>query len=393
MDRIWILMARRLAGEITPAEQLELENLLRTNPDTHYPLETISDIWKQDVYDNLHRSQEDKKTLSQSDNTGLSKSGKPGLLPQDEPDAETEDAWNKHLARLQQAVPADSARSRRNYLPVAIVLLAVLAIFYLVRPTAPSLPAQAPHSELITKPGSKTSLVLPDGSRVWLNADSKLTYGSGYGKTDREVHLTGEAYFDVKKDSARPFLIHTTNMDLKVLGTKFNVKSYPGEATSEAALISGSLEISLTARNKQKIVLLPNEKLVVANKSPDNLKTTSKLTLTLPLISIKNITRFERDDRIIVETSWIQNKLAFQDEKFSDIALKMEKWFAVPIMIEDSALPESLIKVHSSESRVNGAPVQKVQMSRAMTMEMCKYMHETCRFTAQKSGQLLDAGH
>jgi transmembrane sensor len=319
MDRIWILMARRLAGEITPAEQLELDNLLRNNPDIHYPLETISDTWKEDTYPDPHHFQ------------------------QDEPDPETEEAWAKHLERLGQAGPPAEKRSRRNLLPAAFITSLVLILIYVTRPGAEP-PKPSPEvREVSTKSGDKTRLVLPDGSRVWLNANSKLTYGSEYGKEKREVQLTGEAFFDVEKDSARPFLIHTPNMDLKVLGTSFNVKSYPGEATSEASLITGSLEISLPARNKQKIVLQPNEKLVVANEQKDHDKDTSsrKSHYRSPsLVSIKNITHFEKDDSIIVETSWVQNKLVFQEEKFRDIALKMEKWYAVSININDRALQE-----------------------------------------------------
>jgi transmembrane sensor len=317
MERIWILMARKLAGEITPSEQLELENLLRNNPDIHYPLETISEIWKRDTYP-------DQDGLQQRD-----------------ADTDTEEAWNKHSSRLQQSLPAGNVKTSKKYVMLAMAIIPMIVIIYFIRP-AKKPPAHTPVvNELATKPGAKTKHILPDGSRVWLNADSKLSYGPGFGVETREVRLSGEGYFDVVKDSTRPFIIHTLNMDLKVLGTSFNVKSYPGEATSEASLISGSLEVSLPSRQKQKIVLLPNEKLVVANEPKDPITSRPKPQHSAPpLVSIKSITHFEKDDSLIVETSWVQNKLAFQDESFREIALRMEKWFAVAITIEDQLTAE-----------------------------------------------------
>ena len=86
----------------------------------------------------------------------------------------------------------------------------------------------AKHSnEVSTQPGSKSKIQLPDGSTVWLNAGSKLTYTKDFGKEIREVTLIGEAFFDVTKMKEKPFIIHTSSINIKVLGTAFNVKAYP----------------------------------------------------------------------------------------------------------------------------------------------------------------------
>ncbi|RYY20578.1 MAG: FecR family protein [Chitinophagaceae bacterium] len=310
-DRIWTLMARKLAGEITAAEQTELEHFIRTNPDIHFPIQTISDLWHPDTYN------EDPE----------------------EPDAETEAAYEAHIERLRTANPAAAKSGTINLLPYFVTLVAVLIITYLLLPGKKT-PATTPAlSEITTKKGSKTKTVLPDGSQVWLNANTKLTYNAKFGKDHREVKLAGEAFFIVVPDSARPFIIHTSDMDLKVVGTSFNVKSYPGEQTSEAALISGSLEIRLTAGERQKIILSPSQKLVISNDSvpPANTANPGK-TVDEPIAAIKNITHFKQADSIIIETSWVENQLVFQDEPLQSIALKMEKWYGVPIHFEKEFL-------------------------------------------------------
>ena len=98
-------------------------------------------------------------------------------------------------------------------------------------------------------------------------ADS--TYDSLYGNNLREVTLSGEAYFDVVKNPKKPFIIHTGKINIKVLGTIFNVKSYPGEKTIETSLIKGSIEVSFPSTPSKKIILKPNQKLVI-NKTENN---------------------------------------------------------------------------------------------------------------------------
>ncbi|MHA4844644.1 FecR family protein [Flavitalea antarctica] len=312
-DRIWTLMARKLAGEITSEEQTELEQFLRTNPDIHFPLQTISDLWVPDTYD----------------------------MDPEEPDAESEAAYEAHLVRLRNAHPLTHKAGSVNLLPYFITLVAILTITYLLMPRKRDATKAAAMSEISTKNGSKTKTVLPDGSRVWLNAETTLTYNESFGKDNREVKLIGEAYFIVVKDSANPFIIHTPRMDLRVLGTSFNVKSYPGEETSEAALISGSLEIRLTAGDRKKIILRPSQKLVISNDSvprPD--KQNAGKSVDEPAMAIRDVTHFKQADSIIIETSWVENQLVFQDEALVDIASKMEKWYGVQIEFEKEFLKD-----------------------------------------------------
>src|SRR5690606_10988350 len=118
--------------------------------------------------------------------------------------------------------------------------------------------------EIMTQKGVRKQLILPDGTEVWLNADSKLSYDNSMNDSDiRSVNLEGEAFFDVVKDVHRPFYIVTKEISIKVLGTAFNVKAYPEENKTETSLLRGSIELVVNERPKEKFMLKPNEKLAV----------------------------------------------------------------------------------------------------------------------------------
>lgn len=97
--------------------------------------------------------------------------------------------------------------------------------------------------EIYTEKGQKTNITLPDGTHVWLNSASKLSYDSRYNLRSREVNLVGEGYFEVAKDPERRFRVNTGNYTVEALGTAFNVKSYPGDRTSVTTLFEGKVRI------------------------------------------------------------------------------------------------------------------------------------------------------
>jgi len=112
-----------------------------------------------------------------------------------------------------------------------------------------------------TLAGEKRIFILPDKTRVILNAASELVLAADFGKTERSVTLTGEAFFEVSHNKNLPFLVNTNNFQVKVLGTKFNVKAYPHEP-NEATLIQGSIELHLNNSTKKAVLLKPDEKLI-----------------------------------------------------------------------------------------------------------------------------------
>ena len=312
-----------MANEASPQELKELEEILKNNPELHFSLQALTEIWQQSPATDRN---------------------------------EIESAYQNHLNRMQSELTDhpgytedfvenstlfSSSRNsflRRNLLAITAFGVAVIltagAVFYSIpakKDLTESKP-KTPVSEISTRYGSRTYIILPDGSKVWLNAGSKITYDKTFGEMIRNVKLTGEAYFDVVHNAEKPFVIHTTTMDIKVLGTEFNVKSYPDESTTEASLIRGSIEVTLNDKRAEKILMKPNEKLVVKNNATEA-ATTIKPAKNIqkeaaPIVSLIKV-KYSSVDSAIVETSWVNNRLIFEDESFEEIATKMSRWYNV----------------------------------------------------------------
>ena len=189
--------------------------------------------------------------------------------------------------------------------------------------------------------GERKNIQLPDGSVVNLNAGSKIEIKENFGFTDRHVYLEGEAFFDVKHNSKLPFIVHTTAMDVKALGTAFDVKAYSNEKSTETSLIRGLVEVTLKENDNQVLLLHPNEKIKweqpvakadAAQSSPAKKKEPLHMTDGL----MKKLIATDEGD--IKEIAWKENKLVFEDDSLADIALLLERWYGVEIEFEDDAI-------------------------------------------------------
>jgi ferric-dicitrate binding protein FerR (iron transport regulator) len=373
----WNLIAKKLTGEASPEELLELEALLRGNPELHYPMQTMTDLWKSSspegqrmaerAFDrHLDRMEElhiDFIPVNRSTNTGANNPPPPYSTQSMADPERSADPGNgagpeRSADRGKDANPPRSddpwissgrnPKRRRALIASAsaLCLLIMTGIIIFTRSSSPRAPlavntSQPPGtgSEVFTHNGSRTNLVLPDGTRVWLNAGSRITYDKNYGTTLREVGLTGEAFFDVAHNPGKPFVIHTARVDIKVLGTRFNVKSYPSDKTTETTLIRGSIEVSIKDRPTEKIILKPNEKLVVANDDSTLHRNNSAhpevaAKANESLVTIRKPT-YESNTGAVIETSWVDNRLIFQDEEFRDLARQMERWYGVSFRFTD----------------------------------------------------------
>jgi transmembrane sensor len=337
-EHIWLLMARKLSGEATTEELQELEQQLRQHPDAGYPKEVFHDLWQSPVqHDRQYSENQYKELVQQIKNLGIDE----GRFTHDEHFIDGEQ---------QEQIPVRSSKRKWIVALVSASAMFLIAggIYFLQsgKNSTEGIAEAESKNQISTKNGSKTSLVLPDGTKVWLNAGSELVYDKNYGNKLREVSLVGEAYFDVVKNPERPFLIHTRKMDIKVLGTAFNVKCYPGEKTTETSLVRGSIEVTLKDR-QEKIMMKPNEKLVINNDDYIPGKENGKLvkegskaaggSVEKPIISLSHLT-FYPVDSTVIETAWVQNRLVFSGENFEDVALKMERWYNVQIKFSDEGL-------------------------------------------------------
>ncbi len=186
--------------------------------------------------------------------------------------------------------------------------------------------------------GERKNFQLPDGSVVALNAGSKMYFKENYGISSRDIYLEGEAFFDVKHNQSLPFIVHTLAMDIKVLGTAFNVKAYPDEKITETSLLRGIVEITLKQEQNRKVMLHPNQK--VKWKLRDSFADSSITAIVkkgkkLPSVDSLVQSLNKTDEGKIQETAWTENKLVFEDEEFADIAILLERWYGVKVEFSD----------------------------------------------------------
>ena len=341
-EHTWDLIAKKITGEATTDELKELEELLRAHPELFYPLTMVADFWKSSNPGDRRRALESEQALDRH----LDRIKAQGIdlgLPQEGATVD-ENRWGTALPGRDQmeltgGIEASRRRSRRLLLMSPLVLLTLVTVLLVYRSSTPQPPVATPAgeakeiSEVITHNGSRTNLLLPDGTRVWLNAGSRLTYEKTYGVQSREVNLTGEALFDVAHNATKPFVIHAAHVDIRVLGTRFNVKSYPTDRTTETTLLKGSIEVSIKDRPDEKIILKPNEKLVIANDDSALHRRDPmayKPQMTESLVNIRK-PAYDSITGINVETSWVEDRLIFQDEAFGMLSKDMERWYGVSI--------------------------------------------------------------
>jgi transmembrane sensor len=204
--------------------------------------------------------------------------------------------------------------------------------------------------------GSKTTIELPDSSVVVLNSGSTLSYPNKFETESRTVKLTGEAFFEVKKNSKRPFYVKTKDVTIRVLGTKFNVKSYPDENTSETTLVSGSVEILQNSVQNDKakknniasIFLKPNQKAIftrttgITELKDLNKEQPKERVKTEPIAPIQLIAKIADQDQkeTDIDIAWKNNKLILNNDRFGDIIKILERWYNVDITLQNPSLAD-----------------------------------------------------
>lgn len=299
LERIWILLAKKKAGEASPQELAELESLRQESPASN---EIMDKIWDAP----MHSFPEMKA------GNGL---------------------WN----RIEQRMTQSPVRKLSPIFWWAAACLAGIGIFWLVQQHPPGERGREGEAlnTVITKPYSKVRQHLPDGTEVWLNGNSQLSYSTAdFGKAGREVVLTGEAFFDVVKNEQLPFVIHAANVNITVMGTAFNVKAYPDQQNVETTLIRGLIEVSTKQDPDRRIIVKPNEKIIIPQTETG--KTASTPDTGQALYSIAHV---QKDNRqFVAETAWMESRLVFDNESFGQIAPKMDSWFSVSIHFTDSAI-------------------------------------------------------
>ena len=257
-------------------------------------------------------------------------------------------SWKRFESQIESKEQEEEKERRRqlfrSFLKIASIVIISIGLSWLAFSLITSKEILITKNEVITPIGSKTQIILPDGTKVWLNSESKLTYTSDYNGQSRDVVLSGEAFFEVVKNPIKPFVVKTGKIDIKAYGTSFNVKSYPSDLFVETTLISGKVTIERVTTKKTLAVLKPNQKSIFYKEdNGDNLN--HILKLAKQKISVDSIIEVNAGENIILaqtntepETAWKDQKLYFTSETFDEIATKLERWYGVKIHLQSDEL-------------------------------------------------------
>mgnify|MGYP001657335270 CR=1 FL=1 len=179
--------------------------------------------------------------------------------------------------------------------------------------------------------GEKATVTLPDGTKVYLNAQSALSYPAAFGQQERKVQFTGEAYFEVARDEKKPFIVDNPAISVKVLGTEFNFYATADDEWFETTLVKGKVEVTLKMPTPRKEILDPNQKIRY-----------NKLT------GAWNIT----DADVWEDTAWKRGDMVFRSKNFEEVVKQLEAYYGVTISIEGNC-PNNLFTGTFHENNVN----------------------------------------
>lgn len=280
-SRFDVLTALILSGEATEKEEIEFEAMLNASREKQILFEKIKRVWNTDLMDEGENYQEQNIYL-----------------------------WRKYQLERQ------SIRKKMRYNPLfkvaaVVVLLIIAGLLFHQFSFEQQEVAEAKEIVKETKPGEKLKTMLPDGTIVYLNAGSQLTYPDDFGDSSRIVRLIGEGYFEVAEDKARPFTVRTHSMDVTALGTEFCVNVSENHLPDRVALVSG--------------------KLLITNVKNEQIKIDSGYTVKLSREDF-SFSKFDID--YLTEVAWKDGALHFENNSFSEIVQTLELNYGVEFMMD-----------------------------------------------------------
>lgn len=307
-NKFYSLLSRKLSGDATAEDLLQLQELLSQHPSFQF------------LYDQMHIPGENEQ-VDQQQIIGAFAAHYVNKM--------------EHFPSVPQKIHAAGERpaARKRTMNILLWGAAAAAILtgalFLGQHLIFSGHKNGRLHEVATRIGAKSTVTLPDGTTLVLNSGSRVTYDDAFGKEHRNITLEGEAFFDVSQDVLQPFIVHTGKGDVRVLGTAFNVRAYEGEPNFETSLIRGKVEVLANKGANRNFILHPSQKLVIrettASKEAEG-NTEAGETVMLTYVT--------RKDSLVAETSWIDNKLLFINKPLSEIAEELERRFHITVQFK-----------------------------------------------------------
>ncbi len=302
-----------LSGNFSESDSLTLKAWLEKNQEHKLFLDQVTDIWQAS-----HYSEISKKINVQS-------------------------VWNELEGQLHQKKNPFQWKRWLQIAAVAFVSMVFGAIgYYFINTNVSSYTPTAQTIEYVAPLGSRSYVKLNDGSKVWLNSGTTIKYTNDFGSDNRNIELSGEAFFEVAKNKNLPFKVNTGEISVTALGTKFNVKAYSEEKTIETTLLEGSVKLeSDVVKLKENLVLKRNEKAVFTKKDQSiNIQNNTTPNQEEKTASVKPSMQIIQsiDPEPIV--SWKEKRWIISNEKLGALSVKLERRYDVNIIFDNELLKD-----------------------------------------------------
>ena len=319
----WNLLAKYVAGECSSHEEAQVQAWTEQDPARLGRVEGLRRVWEAAGASPAHWDAEAAwKAFRQRAGSDMASHGAVPYRASERHDSE--EGARRRTAQPARARCAEKKKKRRRparrtrlfqAVAVALVVAAgalLLAVF--LKGEFPLAPPESGGKVFATQEGQRATLRLTDGTEVRLNADSRLTLSEEFSTGARAVRLEGEAYFDVARDPARPFLVRTQEASVEVRGTAFNIEAYPGDAQTQVAVTEGEVDLRPSAPQ-------PTDHDSVVRLKPRSLGVASE----------RGLQPVQRGIDLSGRLAWTEGRLVFENAPPREVARKLERWYGLQV--------------------------------------------------------------
>lgn len=315
-DREKEALINYLSGNFNADDSSVLDSWLSKNKQNKLLFDQFSDVWQASYYSHFNKK------------------------------IDVQTAWTELQAQIQKK--SENQIQWKRWLQIAAVvtvsfLVGGLGSYFSTTQHTPAFKSQM--VEYVVPLGARSFIKLNDGSKVWLNSGTTIKYENTFGLNNRNIDLSGEAFFEVAKNEQLPFIVNTGEISVTAVGTKFNVKAYKEEKTTETTLIEGSVKLNgIKVKLADNLILKPNEKAVYTkrnrlielssgtNSTKDEIN--DKKEITQPKLQV--IESIEPEAII----SWKEKRWIIRNEKLGSLSVKLERRYNVNFIFDNEILKE-----------------------------------------------------
>jgi len=320
-DDIWSQITRKIAGEETSEDTEGVDQWLKSKPANKHLYDRLSEVWN-------------FREISVNNTNSL---------------------WDSVKRRI--AVYDNRTKplfyTKTLFKVAAVLIFILLSNFWVYTYRLDLNQNEIAYQEIVVPRGNRMKIVLPDSSTIWLNNETKLRYASSFSNGNREVELSGEAYFDIQHDARHPFIVKVGEQKIRVYGTRFSVNAYPEDNNIETSLIEGSVAFESNRKidGHSRFMLKPGNSLLY-NKQ-ENTISTQKIQSSY-------------------HQYWENGVYSFKDESFENLAVKINRIFNVGVVFEDHFLKN---KTYTGTININDNIFVLMEAIRRTSVEPIEYKY------------------